>query len=118
MKSLKAFLRLNFGMLLLFFVFLGGAPHVSAAPQMVMHEHGSTSSSNCQTRCTTSIVAITTTNPDEQKEDDDDEPHTHTTSINQVAPYDDVSGQRHSTYIDACILRPPDIIVLNCIFRI
>lgn len=117
MKSLKVFLHLNFGMLLLFFVFLGGAPHVSAAPQMAMHEHGSTPISNCQTRCTTSIVAIATTNPDEQKEDDD-EPHMHTTSINHVAPYDDVSGQKQSASTDARILRPPDIIVLNCIFRI
>lgn len=118
MKSLKAFLHLNFGMLLLFFVFLGGAPHVSAAPQMAMHEHGSTSSSNCQTRCTTSTIAIASTNPDEQKEDDNAEPHIYTSCNGQIVPFDDVSIQKPSGSTDARILRPPDIIVLNCIFRI
>jgi len=118
MKVIKAFLHMNIGALLCFFIFLGGFPHASAMPHMAMHEHASVSGPDCRTCCSNSAVAISATKLGEQKEDDDAERQLPATFTGQKIPFDDVSHKTPSEFTDARILRPPDIIVLNCTYRI
>ncbi len=122
MKTLRVARTGIIGMLLLLMISFFGFGNVRATTQP--DHHGSmnhsrnSSSSDCQTRC--SSMASTIALP--QKEDGEKEKEPDPVDVDPFRPYPfkfaDIRKLSTNPDTDTRLLRPPDILALNCIYRI